>query len=61
MILIREDLNVTSNAISQAINERNPEPIRKCVEGQAVNGMDYLNLTVGPQKKEPAETMEWLV
>jgi 5-methyltetrahydrofolate corrinoid/iron sulfur protein methyltransferase len=61
MILIGEDLNVLSNAISQTIKERNPEPIRKCVEGQAVNGMHYLDLNVGPRKKDLAETMEWLV
>ena len=57
MILIGEDLNVMSNAISQAIKEHNAEPIRACVEGQAGNGMDYLDVNVGPQKKEPAETM----
>jgi 5-methyltetrahydrofolate corrinoid/iron sulfur protein methyltransferase len=61
MILIGEDLNVMSNKISQAIKERNPEPIRECVEGQAKNGMDYLDLNVGPQKKDPAETMAWLI
>jgi 5-methyltetrahydrofolate corrinoid/iron sulfur protein methyltransferase len=61
MILIGEDLNIMSNAISQAIKERNTEPIRACVKGQAGTGMDYLDLNVGPQKKDPAQTMEWLV
>jgi len=61
MILIGEDLNVMSKVISRAIKERNPDPFRECVEGQAKNGMDYLDLNVGPVKKEPAETMEWLV
>ena len=61
MILIGEDLNVMSNTISRAIKERNPDPIKECVEGQTKNGMDYLDLNVGPQKKDPAETMEWLV
>ena len=61
MILIGEDLNVMSNQISQAIKERNPEPIRKFVVGQTQNGMDYLDLNVGPVTKEPVETMEWLV
>jgi 5-methyltetrahydrofolate corrinoid/iron sulfur protein methyltransferase len=61
MILIGEDLNVMSNQISQAIKERNPEPIRECVTGQTQSGMDYLDLNVGPVTKEPVETMEWLV
>ena len=61
MILIGEDLNVMSNEISQAIKERNLEPIRECVEGQAKNGMDYLDVNVGPVRKDPEGTMEWLV
>ncbi|MBE9573663.1 MAG: dihydropteroate synthase [Proteobacteria bacterium] len=61
MILIGEDLNVMSKKISQAIKERNPEPIRKFVVGQTQNGMDYLDLNVGPLTKEPVETMQWLV
>jgi len=61
MILIGEDLNVMSKQISQAIKERNPEPIRKYVVGQTQNGMDYLDLNVGPVTKEPVETMEWIV
>lgn len=61
MILIGEDLNVMSKKISQGIKERNPEPIRKFVVGQTQNGMDYLDLNVGPLTKEPVETMQWLV
>lgn len=61
MILIGEDLNVMSKKISQAIKERNPEPIREFVVGQTQNGMDYLDLNVGPVTKEPVETMEWIV
>jgi cobalamin-dependent methionine synthase I len=47
MILIGEELNVMSKKISQAIKDRNPEPIRECIEGQVKNGMDYLDLNVG--------------
>jgi 5-methyltetrahydrofolate corrinoid/iron sulfur protein methyltransferase len=61
MILIGEDLNVMSNEISQAIKDRNLEPIRECVEGQAKNGMDYLDVNVGPVRKDPEGTMDWLV
>jgi 5-methyltetrahydrofolate corrinoid/iron sulfur protein methyltransferase len=61
MILIGEDLNVMSKEISRAVKERDPEPIRRCVVEQTHNGMDYLDLNVGPVTKDPGETMEWLV
>jgi len=61
MILIGEDVNVMSSTISRAIKDRDPEPIKEYVEGQAANGMDYLDLNVGPVKKAPVETMEWMV
>lgn len=61
MILIGEDLNVMSKDLSQAIKDRNPEPIKRCVLGQVQNGMDYLDLNVGPVKKDPVETLQWLV
>ena len=61
MILIGEDLNIMYEEISRAIKERNPEPIRKSVTGQTDNGMDYLDLNVGPVKKDPEKIMEWLI
>ena len=61
MILIGEDLNVMSKEISRAIKERDPEPIKTCVVGEAKNGMDYLDINVGPLRKDPEEIMEWLV
>jgi 5-methyltetrahydrofolate corrinoid/iron sulfur protein methyltransferase len=61
MILIGEDVNVMSKELSQAIKERNPEPIKRCVLGEVKNGIDYLDLNVGPVKKDPVESMEWLV
>lgn len=61
MILIGEDLNVMSKDLAQAIKDRNPDPVERCIRGQEKNGMDYLDLNVGPVKKDPVETMEWLV
>ncbi len=61
MILIGEDLNVMSGKISQVIKNREPELIRECVVAQTENGMDYLDLNVGPVKKDPEGTMEWVI
>jgi len=61
MILIGEDLNVMSGKISQVIKNREPELVRECVVAQTENGMDYLDLNVGPVKKDPEGTMEWVI
>jgi len=61
MILIGEDLNVMAGEISRVIKEREPGPIRKCVTDQTNNGMDYLDVNVGPVKKDPEATMEWII
>jgi 5-methyltetrahydrofolate corrinoid/iron sulfur protein methyltransferase len=52
---------VMSKEISRAIKERDPEPIRACVVEETKNGVDYLDLNVGPLRKDPEKTMEWLV
>jgi len=61
MILIGEDLNVMSKQISQAIKERNDEPIQTLVKEQTQNGMDYLDINVGPVRKDPEGAMDWIV
>ncbi len=61
MILVGEELNVMSKRLAQAIKERDPAPIRECVFEQMKNRMDYLDLNVGPVKKDPVGTIEWLI
>ncbi|UCE55200.1 MAG: dihydropteroate synthase [Desulfobacterales bacterium] len=61
MILIGEDLNVMTGEISRVIKEREAGPIKECVAGQTKNGMDYLDVNVGPVKKDPQGTMEWII
>jgi 5-methyltetrahydrofolate corrinoid/iron sulfur protein methyltransferase len=61
MILIGEELNVMSKTIGQGIKDRDAGPIRECIAEQVKNKMDYLDLNVGPVKKDPVGTMEWLV
>jgi 5-methyltetrahydrofolate corrinoid/iron sulfur protein methyltransferase len=61
MILIGEDLNVMTGEISRVIKAREAGPIEECVAGQTKNGMDYLDVNVGPVKKDPEGTMEWLI
>ena len=59
MILIGENINIISKSIGPAIRERSSEPIRQIAI--QMNSMDYIDLNIGPCKKDGAEIMDWLV
>lgn len=61
MIIIGENIHVIAQAVSTAISERNPKVIQELVRAQAEAGADYIDLNVGPMKKDTEETMQWLV
>lgn len=61
MILIGENIHILSKTISEAIRERNPRPIQDLAIAQQKAGVDYIDLNIGPAKKDPEETMQWLV
>lgn len=61
MIIIGENIHVISKEVSRAIKERNPEVIQRLAKEQTEAGADYIDLNVGPMKKDTEETMEWLV
>ncbi len=61
MILIGENINIMSRTIGPALKERNPKPIQEFAIKQAENGVDMLDLNIGPARKEGEEIMEWLV
>ena len=59
MILIGENIHIISRTISQAIRERDAKVIQDLAIKQAE--VDYIDLNVGPMRKNPEETMQWLV
>jgi cobalamin-dependent methionine synthase I len=61
MILIGEDLNVMSGEFARVMKEQEQGPIQECVAQQTKNGMDYLDVNVGPVKKDPEGTMKWII
>ncbi|MDI6703123.1 MAG: dihydropteroate synthase [bacterium] len=61
MILIGESINVMRKDISQAIKERDKKPIQDLALHQVEAGADYLDLNIGPSRKEGPEIMEWMV
>jgi 5-methyltetrahydrofolate corrinoid/iron sulfur protein methyltransferase len=61
MLLIGESLNVISTKIGKAYKERDPKPIREEALFQREKGMDYIDINLGPAKKEGHELMPWVV
>lgn len=60
MVIIGENIHVIAKAVSVAIRERDAGVIRDLAKAQTEAGADYIDLNVGPMKKDTEETMEWL-
>ncbi len=61
MLLIGESLNVISIKIGKAFKERDPKPIQEEALFQKEKGMDYIDINLGPAKKDGHELMPWVV
>ena len=61
MILFGESLNVISKKIGKAYRERDPKPIQEEALEQKEKGMDYIDINLGPAKKDGHELMPWVV
>ncbi|MFW6237500.1 MAG: dihydropteroate synthase, partial [Desulfosudaceae bacterium] len=61
MILIGESLNVISTKIGRAFKERDPKPIQEEALDQKKRGMDYIDINLGPAKKDGTELMPWVI
>lgn len=61
MILIGENINVMSKSLGPAIKEKVAKPIQDMAVAEAEKGMDYLDLNIGPARKNGPEIMEWIV
>ncbi len=61
MLLIGESLNVISTKIGRAFKERDPKPIQEEALFQKAKGMDYIDINLGPAKKDGHELMPWVV
>ncbi len=61
MIIIGENIHVIAKDVSQAIRERNEKVIQALAKEQTQAGAHYLDLNVGPMKKDTEDTMKWLV
>ncbi|MBW2039633.1 MAG: dihydropteroate synthase [Deltaproteobacteria bacterium] len=61
MILIGESIHVIARDVNEAVKERNPKVIQDLAVAQAEAGADYIDLNVGPARKDPEEMMQWIV
>jgi len=61
MILIGENIHIISKAVSEAVRNRDVAPIQALARAQAQAGADYLDLNLGPARREPQEVASWLV
>ena len=61
MILIGESIHIISRVVSEAVRDRNVAPIQALASAQARAGAEYLDLNLGPARREPEAVASWLV
>jgi 5-methyltetrahydrofolate corrinoid/iron sulfur protein methyltransferase len=61
MILIGESIHIISKDVNDAVKERNPQVIQDLAKSQTDAGADYIDLNLGPAKRDPEEVTQWLV
>lgn len=60
MLLHGESLNVISTVIGNAFKQRDAKPIQEEALDQKEKGMDYIDINLGPAKKDGHELMPWV-
>ena len=61
MLLIGENINIMSKTIGPAMKDRIPGPIQELALAEAAAGIDYLDLNIGPARRDGDKLMEWMV
>ncbi len=61
IITIAENLNVINKKIGAAFKDKDPKPIREMVEGILKAEPDWIDINLGPARKNGAELMPWVV
>ena len=61
MILIGENINIMSKSLGPAMKERNAKPIQEMALAEVAAGVDYLDLNIGPARRDGDKLMEWVV
>jgi len=61
MVLLGESIHIISKDVNDAVKERNPKVIQDLAKTQTAGGADYIDLNLGPAKRDPEEVTQWLV
>lgn len=61
MVTIAENLNVINKGIGAAFKEKDPKPIREMVEKILLADPDWVDINLGPARKNGEELMPWVV
>ncbi|UCC66620.1 MAG: dihydropteroate synthase [Deltaproteobacteria bacterium] len=59
MVLIGENIHIISKDVSEAVSQQDKKTLQQMAEEQAKAGMDYIDLNIGPARKNP-EVMGWI-
>ena len=59
--IIGESLNVIGKEIGRGFRERDPKPIQAEALYQKSKGVDWIDINLGPAKKDGVELMPWVV
>jgi len=58
---IAESINIMGKRSGTAMKERNAEPVQEMAKEEATAGSDFLDLNIGPARKDGTELMPWVV
>ncbi len=58
---IAESINIMGKRSGGAMKERNPGPIQEMAKEETAAGAAYLDLNIGPARKDGTELMPWVV
>lgn len=58
---IAESINIMGKRSGDAMKERNPAPVQEMAKEESGAGAAYLDLNIGPARKDGTELMPWVV
>ncbi len=61
VVLIGESIHIISAQINEAVKNRDKKLIQELARAQADAGADYIDINLGPARKDPEEMTQWLV
>ena len=61
VLAIAESINIMGNRSGNAMRERNAGPVQEMAKEEAAAGAAYLDLNIGPARKDGTELMPWVV